>query len=458
MKTFLTSLFLIILCLSACDNAQKTTCIESEKFVMRADTCSIVDGYPINKHVTTSPSYLFDLYLEKYPCCLSQIKKLSLDTKHITKASLSNLEKFTNLQSLKLTGYDSLPDVIGNLIQLKKLQIVNPKKEIFIPNSVQNLTKLKEVIVWASKFPSNLVKVPNLESLITNGIHSQQYFPKNISSLRKLKRLDIGYSSIFPNQIIQLKKLTYLKFEFTLHEDDKIDSSFIVPSEISNLTKLSYLNLTSGELDTLPKSIGKLTHLKTLYLPYLTKAPTSLNKLQDLEYLYITRSKMFPLKGIEEVLAQLPNIKQLSYSSMKLGNPEKLVKPFSKLTRLEKLDFIGDFSDLPNRLFIPSIKHLYIYCPLKKSPLKLFPQGIFRLKKLEDLTIFNTNISFVPNKISSLENLRALNLKYNQIKKLPPSLHKLNHLQYLGIEKKNLKANKRILDTLKLKNPQLLID
>ena len=411
-----------ILFFSACDEHQQTTCVESDKFVMRGDTCLIVDGDTIHKPTTVDPSYKYHLYLDKYHCCLNQIRSLSLDKKYVPQASLNRLIEFKNLQFLALVGYDSLPKEIGQLTQLKSLRIVNYEGTIFIPNTIQDLHNLTQVDVLANKFPFNIMEIPHLTDLRTNGIHSQEYFPNDISALKKIKKLDVGYSTVFSKQITQLKNLTHLKFRS--HANKKNDSIFVIPTEINKLQNLEYFDLTSHELDTLPESIGQLTNLKELHLPYLKKAPTSLTKLKKLRSLKITRNQQFPMKGLARLLSKINSLESITYHQEDNMDLEKLSKALQNLPSLSLFDIRGNFAMLPHQIFNKNLRELTIQAPT----ITTLPNGIFELKQLNKLSINLTKISGIPPEIQNLTALKSLNLSYNRIRQLPPEIGYLKNL------------------------------
>ena len=73
------------------------------------------------------------------------------------------------------------------------------------------------------------------------------------------------------------------------------------------------------------------------------------------------------------------------------------------------------------------------------SLLEHLSDDIGKLKHLSTLTLTANNLLQVPNQLKNLENLRHLNLSYNQLKTLPDDLFlNLNHLETLNLANNNL--------------------
>lgn len=68
---------------------------------------------------------------------------------------------------------------------------------------------------------------------------------------------------------------------------------------------------------------------------------------------------------------------------------------------------------------------------LSKQKLSLFPEGIIRLKNLQELNLSKNKIDSIPEKICMLTNLQVLNLSGNKLKYLPDSIGKFKQLKKL---------------------------
>lgn len=150
--------------------------------------------------------------------------------------SLSNLE-FLNLRSC---GNTELPNDLGNLLKLKKLQIEGFVNVRTIPASIGNLKNLEELIInhfrnaYTKSQLSGLVipkEIGKLSSLIKlnleeNGIES---FPEGICNLTNLKELEMDSDvaiKYIPEEFVNLVNLE--DFSIKLSKDCNIPSQFIV--------------------------------------------------------------------------------------------------------------------------------------------------------------------------------------------------------------------------------------
>jgi Leucine-rich repeat (LRR) protein len=447
----------IILTLSgvvvAC-TTQQQTCVESDKLIKKGDTCLIVEGDTINKPTSFETSHLYELYINNYQCCLTQVTTLHLDAKKVPQKNLHRLAEFKNLRSLFLKGYTKLPDEIGQLIHLRHLNITNYGGEIYVPESVKNLHKLKEVSVYAKKFPSNLLKVPNLQELTTNGIYSQDFFPKDISALQSLTKIHLGVSDIFPQQITQLTNLTSLKFTPPIYLDNATHHPLAIPNEIKQLKKLQHLKIYGYTMDTLTQCIGELTSLKTLELPRLKKAPKTLGSLTKLHTLNVVRTQAYPILGLQEVLPPLHQLKKLTYYQEAMPDWSPLIEFIKHSKNLEELFLSGGFETIPPEVFPSTLRKLAIQCPAKQKLIE-FPNEITRLTRLTQLTINLTRIRNIPPTISNLTQLELLDMRDNKLEYFTEGLNKLANLKYFYFQNNRNSLDKKIL---KKYLPDVIID
>ncbi|KAL5999547.1 hypothetical protein ACLOJK_037832, partial [Asimina triloba] len=166
-----------------------------------------------------------------------------------------------------------------------------------------------------------------------------------------------------------------------LHEVDKIDTG------LDNLFRqakfLRALVFRRPAIKTLPRTIGKLKHLRYLDLSFswIVELPNVIGKMKYLKYL------------------------DLSYSKL---------------------------SELPNA--IGKLKHL-TYLDLSWSNIVELPNAIGKLKHLTYLDLSRSKIVELPESVRHLDNLRTLNLSYcYELKKLPSGMGGMVGLRYLEIE------------------------
>ena len=157
----------------------------------------------------------------------------------------------------------SIPDSIGELIQLKTLTL-HDIQYLNIPPSFKNLSNLEtlEIVGMSNpddinEFPENLQLLPTIQNLTI----SMFYLPSISSSIGEfdsLKSLDLSGNMIdeLPLEIGNLQNLRSL-----ILFDNRLDE---LPKSIGNLTGLEKLNLGNNNLDTLPLSIMNLKNLQCL--------------------------------------------------------------------------------------------------------------------------------------------------------------------------------------------------
>ena len=70
---------------------------------------------------------------------------------------------------------------------------------------------------------------------------------------------------------------------------------------------------------------------------------------------------------------------------------------------------------------------------LRFNPIKNIPMSIFDLKELNELDLYQCNITEMPESIQKLEKLTKLNLGFNPINNIPISLFDLKELNQLDL-------------------------
>ena len=168
---------------------------------------------------------------------------------------------------------------------------------------------------FMKKIPPEIGKLTHLTSLILS-YNLLKELPDEIGQLTNLTYLHIGGNQlkILPKTIGQLKQLKILLLGdvFGGNPISSVTKSSL--SEISNLTNLVELHITSNHLRNLPFAVERLTQLKILDLRwnFLTALPKELGLLENLEHVYVHGNNQltFPSREImsketKEMLAYL---------------------------------------------------------------------------------------------------------------------------------------------------------
>ena len=183
----------------------------------------------------------------------------------------------------------SISAEIGNLTELKNLDLSYNSLSGSIPTAIGNLTKLGELELGNNSLTGRI--------------------PTAIGNLTNLRRLQLRNNDLrgsIPTAIGNLTKLEYLNLSGNNHTGT-------IPTAIGNLTNLKYLNFSRNiwMSGSIPAAIGNLTNLEDLDLSYMNLSgslPTEMRNLTSLQnaYLQYNRLRMGVLPGsIPAALSQL---------------------------------------------------------------------------------------------------------------------------------------------------------
>ncbi len=290
------------------------------------------------------PKVIGDKYL--------QLEYLNFDDTGIAAIpdNIGNLKKLKKLQLSHIqygNKISSLPESIGDLESLEYLDLSYIGLQ-YIPESFSKLTNLKYF-----KFELNpVIKLPdelgNMKQLEILRGYTDQDIPASVSKLANLKRLYFSNKATnpkLPNDIGDLKELDSLILSGAYTE---------LPASFSNLTKLKYLQMTTPKLASLPQAFGNLKALEVLQVGGIMKTfPESFAELSNLRAL-ITGG------GLEYLPAQLGNLKKLTILICESGKLKQLPPTIGQLVNLEELKLrMNLIENLPVGFFeLPKLKYL----------------------------------------------------------------------------------------------------
>ncbi|XP_016648365.1 PREDICTED: receptor-like protein 12 isoform X2 [Prunus mume] len=314
--------------------------------------------------------------------------------------SLPEFPKNASLQSLVLNGANFsgqlLPNSIGNLKMLSKIDVPSCNFTGSIPRSMENLTQLIYVDLSMNKFngsvpffsmAKNLTQINLSSNLLTGQINSYHW-----ENLTNLVFLDLRYNLLngtIPPSLFSLSLLQKLQLS-----NNQFSGQLL---EFATISVLDTLDLSSNKLEgPIPMSIFNLRELLILSL--------SSNNF----------SGSFPLNG----LPQLKNLSSLdlSYNSLSITYD----------------DTISSYSSFPQ---ITTLK-------LASSRLRIFPNFLRKQSKLSTLDLSQNQISGgIPNWIWKLSTLSQLNLSCNSLVTLEgPLLNVTSSLSVLDLHSNQLKG------------------
>lgn len=153
-----------------------------------------------------------------------------------------------------------IPAEIGNLINLKSLDLCKAFSLAKIPTQIGKIKHLKYIrlsLTEVKTLPKEIGNLTELETLLVC-CNSLTEIPKEIGNLKKLIVLDIHSNSFktIPNEICNLTSLTSLDISYCGLKK--------LPENLGNLKQLQTLNLFNNDLKYLPKSIKLLNNLSYL--------------------------------------------------------------------------------------------------------------------------------------------------------------------------------------------------
>ncbi|OWM84408.1 hypothetical protein CDL15_Pgr020648 [Punica granatum] len=365
--------------------------------------------------------------------------------------SVGRLSKLQRLQ-LYSTKIEELPDSLGDLESLVSLQLSSTNLSA-LPDSVGRLSKLQRLQLYSTKIEELPDSLGDLESLVSLQLSSTNLsaLPDSVGRLSKLQWLGLSSTKIeeLPDSLWDLESLVSLQLSST--------NLSALPDSVKRLSKLQWLGLDSTKIEELPDSLWDLESLVSLELSYtnLSALPDSVGRLSKLQSLRLSSTK---IEELPDSLWDLESLAELELSNTNLSALPDSVGRLSKLqslrlssTKIEELpDSLWDLESLAelelsntNLSALPdSVGRLSKLQSLRLSSTKIeeLPDSLWDLESLAELELSNTNLSALPDSVGRLSKLQSLRLSSTKIEELPDSLWDLESLAELELSNTNLSA------------------
>jgi internalin A len=287
--------------------------------------------------------------------------------------------------------------------------------------------------------------------------------PPTIAKLKKLKKLILG---------IKLGEHKFLHNQLTS-----------LPTEISELTNLEILDLTSNKISHFPIEITSLTNLLSLKLGInqIKEIPEEISRLTNLQSLDLSHNQIAstwftnilssslllnPTKRIPEVITRLTSLQSLNLSGNGLSHiPDSI----SLLTSLQSLNLEGNqIKEIPTTISqLTSLKSINLgrnelknlpevivqltnlhSLELSSNNITKFPESIRKLRNLQTLDLSGNEMSEIAEEITLLKSLQELILSHNKITKIPKSISYLNNLKFLDLSDNSLSEIPEVITQL----------
>ena len=332
-------------------------------------------------------------------------------------------ESFSALYTIELIlhGYEltgSIPSEIGNLVNLKSLDLFDNEFTGSIPPEIGNLINLTELFLHSNpgltgSIPPQIGNLVNLTTLDLRGNELTGSIPSEIGNLTNLTYLNLSGNELtgfIPSEIWNLTNLNYI----ILHSNELTGS---LPSEIRNLTNLKNFILHGNELTgSLPSEIGNLVNLYILDLrenQFTGSIPSEIWNLTNLNYLLLGAGNQLT-GSIPSEIGNLFNLTGLDLTGNELTG--SIPSEIGNLTKLGGLGLASNqlTGSLPSEIGnLTKLESLYLHNNQFSGSI---PSEIGDLTNLEILELNNNHLSGpIPSEIENLTNLERLFLHYNQL-------------------------------------------
>ncbi|MEM6685225.1 MAG: hypothetical protein AAF617_05460 [Bacteroidota bacterium] len=206
---------------------------------------------------------------------------------------------------LGLNQLETLPEAIGELRNLKLLNIARNFELSRLPKSLQNLQCLQMLDASYTKLKNIPVEVANCSQLVILSAHHAQLetLPENMGFLINLRNLNVHDNNIqkLPQSFGDLEILQYANFSNNRLED--------LPTSFQNLDSLQRLFLDGNRLKTFPNELTTLKGITDIFIydNPMTEIPYSVANLETIEQIvvdarYITQKNRDSLEAINPAL------------------------------------------------------------------------------------------------------------------------------------------------------------
>ena len=353
---------------------------------------------------------------------MRSLTRLGANENHLNELP-KEIQHLTNLQllDLRFNRLSTLPPEIGKLTALKKL-FLRFNKLVKIPDEIGNLKLLEVFSVRNNRLaliPDTVSNLVNLEILDVQ--HNQISHMPPVSDMLKLTSLDVQYNCLqaLPEGVWNLTKLTGLHVKY--NQIKEIPSNLLL-----NMGGLEELDFEGNKLCDIPAQMQSLKSLKKLYISRnnISDFPAEFGSLRCVEELYINDNNI-------SSLAEIVNLSTLRVLNMSNNNIMELPR---EITRLSVLRVIAMFIALLKEMICLMSSEGFSSSFLLGFDTNPFHSHKFRLAIIQELNFGANYLKHLIPEIGALKNLTHLELNDNALEDIPTEIADLVSLQVLNLE------------------------
>lgn len=414
--------------------------------------------------------------LQKLPKSIIQIQslqRLNLSSNLITTFP-GEICELRNLEDLDLSfnRINALPEKIGNLTKLQRLLINNNRLIGTLPRAFSKLCSLREVDIRFNLLTTLdvLSQCPLLESIsaghnavtvVESQFPSARLFHLNKCPVTKFTLLTCGLTltsldlsnaklpsipdAMFDN-LTNLIKLVLDNNHFTY-----------LPPQLGKLTRLQHLSCTSNQLSVLPEEIGNLLDLRVLdvHSNNLKAIPIQTWHLAGLISLNASSNLLnaFPAPPIAVAhkessgpIGLSPVVEEHTFpeSGRKNSTASTIARSGNNtMARSLKYLFLGD-NRMDEQCFesISLLQELRVLNLSFNEIYEIPHSGLRRLHHLVELYLSGNELTSLPaDDLEEMQTLRVLHVNANKLQTLPAEIGKIRRLLVLDVGSNALKYN-----------------
>ncbi|EPR80115.1 Leucine rich repeat protein [Spraguea lophii 42_110] len=379
---------------------------------------------------------------------LTQLNILTLGNNFIVHLPFA-LTELTHLMHLDLSSNEKLfvPNMFSRM-EDKHIHFFNIVKTLnllhlylnntglqFIPKefNFKNITKFRANINKLSTIHVDTLKNSYLKEMLLNDNLFRE-FPNNILTLTMIETLSIESNRILENINIKDAKSPYLKFLNLSNNKIKSFRMCSISAPSLKILKLKNNNIKKFTIESIKVSLLEAIHLKKNNIYVLDKNFIGFKKLKflDLRHNNIIRIDNFKVISYLGLTLKLQvyyieKIKNLLYPQML---DEIIVSCTRKPIHENSLNLFKNYNkEMKLKIFMLNSCHL-----------SKIPNGIEKLTYVENLSFKKNNIRRIGNRFKDMYYLKTLDLSYNKIYVIDPSILLLKSLEDLNLQNNYLKT------------------